>query len=256
MDRCWARELGDCGGGISREHLLSACIFPDKKVTIQGFSWCLEKPKEIGLESFVGKVLCRNHNSRLSVLDAEAGAAATRWQELGRLEDVRNAMPARRWRVVRHRLDISLIERWCAKSTINLAYAGTPTITWHPGGEPISIPPLPIVRAVFGLAPFPEHMGLYHVSNKTPVPQGAPLSISQICWEETAALAGATFVMWNLRFFMSLHNDPMPPHPPFIKRLPEEWHRSLVHRGIQRVNQENRGHLSQVMFFDRTDASP
>ena len=33
---CWAASLGDCGGGISREHLVSQSFFPEGNITVQG----------------------------------------------------------------------------------------------------------------------------------------------------------------------------------------------------------------------------
>jgi hypothetical protein len=44
---CWAWSLGDCGGGISREHDVSQSVFPDQSIFVQGMDWCLDKAKEI-----------------------------------------------------------------------------------------------------------------------------------------------------------------------------------------------------------------
>jgi hypothetical protein len=72
---CWAGPLGNCGGGISREHYVSQCVFPDQSIFVQGLDWCLNEPKEVRIESLTAKILCRNHNSALSELDSEAGRA-------------------------------------------------------------------------------------------------------------------------------------------------------------------------------------
>ncbi len=34
---CWARCLGDCGGGVSGEHPVSAGLFTSKAVTVSGW---------------------------------------------------------------------------------------------------------------------------------------------------------------------------------------------------------------------------
>jgi len=39
-------------------------------VSIRGFDWCKDKPKTIGINSLTANVLCRDHNSALSDLDA------------------------------------------------------------------------------------------------------------------------------------------------------------------------------------------
>jgi hypothetical protein len=56
---------------MSAEHLVSRALFPES-VTIQGFEWCRETPKMIGINSLTSNVLCRHYNSALSELDAAA----------------------------------------------------------------------------------------------------------------------------------------------------------------------------------------
>ena len=72
---CWAGSLGDCGGGISREHYVSECLFPNQSIFVQGLDWCLDKPKELRIESLTAKILCKDDNAALSELDAAAGLA-------------------------------------------------------------------------------------------------------------------------------------------------------------------------------------
>ena len=81
MKDCWASSLGDCGGGISREHLVSESIFPNQSIYVQGMDWCLDAPKLVRIESLTAKILCRDHNSRLSELDAVADRAEAVAQE-------------------------------------------------------------------------------------------------------------------------------------------------------------------------------
>ena len=72
---CWAAPLGGCGGGISREHLVSKCVFPDQSIFVRGLDWCLDEPKEVRIETLTAKILCKDHNSALSELDSEVGRA-------------------------------------------------------------------------------------------------------------------------------------------------------------------------------------
>src|SRR5215469_6528483 len=76
LPKCWAAELGSCSEKISREHLVSRALFAAPKVRVQGLPWCKGEPKEIGIESATGKILCKTHNSELSAIDQEAGALA------------------------------------------------------------------------------------------------------------------------------------------------------------------------------------
>lgn len=75
VEGCWAASLGNCSGRISREHLVSECLFADQSVFVQGLDWCLDAAKEVRIESLTGKVLCEAHNRGLSELDAAAGDA-------------------------------------------------------------------------------------------------------------------------------------------------------------------------------------
>src|SRR5437899_10575191 len=85
MNECWAACLGDCSDKISREHIISASLFPADKITVQGLSWCKGEPKEIGLAALTRKILCTKHNSDLSEIDAAAGESINTPQEETRL---------------------------------------------------------------------------------------------------------------------------------------------------------------------------
>src|SRR5690349_1666806 len=68
---CWAAPIGGCGGGMTREHVVSKAILPPK-VTIKGFFQEGDGLLTIGRDSLVSKCLCREHNNQLSSCDAEA----------------------------------------------------------------------------------------------------------------------------------------------------------------------------------------
>ena len=81
---CWAWSLGDCGGGISREHYVSQSVFPDQSIFVQGIDWCLDEAKEIRIETLTAKILCKRHNTALSELDATAGLPSIRYKTMWR----------------------------------------------------------------------------------------------------------------------------------------------------------------------------
>src|SRR5690348_11277537 len=90
--RCWAAPLGDCDQKISREHTVSRSLFESEQIMVQGFKWCLNEPKSIGLSNLVAKILCKRHNSGLSDLDSSALQAFNVFREAIRLNQVRGKM--------------------------------------------------------------------------------------------------------------------------------------------------------------------
>jgi hypothetical protein len=141
---CWASSLGDCGGGISREHIISASQFDADSITLSGLPWCKE-PKVIGLGSLVAKNLCRDHNTALSPVD----------NEMRRFKVALRTIMESPNLPVRVELDARLVERWLLKTTINLALQ-----------EPNSgLEPTPeLVRIAFGLATTPAGQGFFLVA--------------------------------------------------------------------------------------------
>jgi hypothetical protein len=105
--------LGNCGGGTSREHIISASQWDADSITLSGLPWCKE-PKTVGLASLVARNLCREHNTALSPVDNEMRQLKVALKTI--LESPK--LP------VRVELDARLIERWLLKTTINLALQG------------------------------------------------------------------------------------------------------------------------------------
>lgn len=123
MNRCWARSLGNCSDKMSKEHTVTAGLFPDS-VIVQGFSWCKVEPKKIGLAGLTKKILCTTDNSNLSPVDNAAIDAFKVFQESVRLTSVREKMNERRWKVSRMLIDGLALERWFLKTLINAAFDG------------------------------------------------------------------------------------------------------------------------------------
>jgi hypothetical protein len=154
--RCWALGLEGCGGGPSREHLLSKSHFDNNSITLQGLPWCKDAAKTIGLGSLVSKNLCRNHNTALSETDAEAA----RLLDVLRFVLKREADAVNKPRRV-FEIHGRLIERWLLKTTFNLAMQEDDQ---GPGLFSQGQANQRLVRIAFGLETFGPGEGLHWVA--------------------------------------------------------------------------------------------
>jgi hypothetical protein len=125
LTSCWAASWGDCAQKITRERVVSQCLFECDEIMVQGLKWCLNEPKRIGLSNFVGKILCKNHHRALCDLDAALHAFDV-FREAIRLNQVREKLgrPPTRWNVKHMEIDGPLLERWFLKTLINLTFGG------------------------------------------------------------------------------------------------------------------------------------
>ena len=72
---CYAVHLGDCAGGLSKEHYVSESVLEIAGTAIQvtGFPWQRSgETAQIGAASLAAKILCKRHNEQLSPLDSVA----------------------------------------------------------------------------------------------------------------------------------------------------------------------------------------
>jgi hypothetical protein len=159
IEGCWASSLGNCGGGISREHYVSQCVFPNQSIFVQGLDWCLEKPKEHRIETLTAKILCRDHNSALSELDSEAGRAFGSIREFARIKTEREKMPYINWAFKQLTIDSRKLERWCLKSLLNFSFGRNLII--GPGSHKPGSVPAELARIAFGLEEFTDGRGIY-----------------------------------------------------------------------------------------------
>lgn len=152
--KCWASSLGDCDGGISREHLLSRSQFSGNIVVVQGFPGCREKPRTIGLNNLTAKILCRKHNTALSSVDGEAKKLLDALKEIDKRQE---KLQGGRTRLLCRAVRISgdEIERWLLKTAIALTFS--PKI-------PESYPGDRYTNIAFGIDKFAKAEGLYWVA--------------------------------------------------------------------------------------------
>jgi len=164
VNRCWASSLGDCGGPLSDEHSVSAGLFDDALLKVSGFDWCEGAVKEIPRARLVQRILCREHNGRLSPLDKAAVHAAKVFDEWLRMEQARQEMTPRRWRISHFEINGLYLERWLLKTTINLICNRDRML--GPSGTEAGKPPEELVRIAFGIDSFLDKRGLYVLAAK------------------------------------------------------------------------------------------
>lgn len=158
--KCWAESLGGCSDKLSGEHIVTAGLFSNDLVAVQGLPWCKDEPKTIGLNNLTRKILCTYHNSNSSPLDQAAIAAFKAFQESVRLTDAREEMKERRWTVVHIPIDGNVLERWFLKTLINLTVGGNAKI--GPKSETPGEPSKDLIEIVYGISEFVPNAGLYN----------------------------------------------------------------------------------------------
>jgi len=198
---CWAAAIGGCDEKMSREHIVSHCLFNDNEILVQGFPWCRDKPKAIGIANLVAKILCKKHNSDLSELDSAALGAFNVFREAIRMNEVRGRLKPSHWTIKRFTIDGPRLERWFLKTLINLSFDGLWTI--GPDSTKEGRPSKSLVEIAFGLREFDKWAGLYIVGeagetidsmdrvNCTPLTDGL-------------RLVAGLFVFRGYRFYLNL----------------------------------------------------
>ena len=249
--RCWAHTLDECSLKISREHLISASLFPDtNSVTVSGFPWCKGETKTVGLASVTSKILCSKHNSLLSPLDSEAGAAFKAFNDSAILANKRLSEKASKFKVRHFRINGALLERWLLKTLINLCseselLVGSNAVT--PG-----IPDESLVRICFGLERFPEKSGLYLAARVgANVNSGPAIGFAPLIFDGTH-VAGGFFHFRGFFIFMSLFEELLPPNFDWVSSINDtsEWAGTRPTWHFQKIVVKINQVRSSVVHFD------
>jgi hypothetical protein len=161
MRTCWAQSYSECEGKISREHLLSAGIFEQKEIYVQGFDWCMGEEKRISVASLTSKILCSKHNNALSDVD-QAGIDAVRIFESTLPPSMRTMKSSNAPKYV----DGYNFERWLLKTAINLSVGGKNHIGVGMSNSEPGKPSPYLLAVVFGRLKFTHEMGLYFFFQK------------------------------------------------------------------------------------------
>lgn len=207
---CWATCLGECSDKMSREHLVSASIFPQGQIRVQGFPWCMNEPKEIGISELTARILCVRHNNDLSPVDDAGLAAFGVFKEIRRLSNVRNTMKPRRWNVVKYQIDGPMLERWFLKTLINISCDGE----W-PIGRASEVPGRPhdkLVKIAYGREEFENRAGLYFLAKPGMRIESADTILFSPLVKERHHIEGGLFTFRGQGFLLYLESEG-PPEP-------------------------------------------
>ena len=190
---CWAECLNDCEGPLSREHVISAGVFDEIMLHVEGIHAFGNESKVVSTANLTARMLCKDHNSRLSPLDVEAARLS-------------NAIKAARAGSdpVTLRVSGALLERWALKSLVNLLAS-----RWTEMGR---FPPGPdIVAKVFGLAPISAPSGLYALLNYqgTAPPDSVFYAVITSQHESSPHVLGLLISLSGMVFALSICRSPL-----------------------------------------------
>ena len=206
MRKCWAESLGNCSDSLSREHTVTAGLFPADVVNVQGLSWCKIEPKSVGLASVTRKILCGTHNNALSPVDSAAIAAFDVFRECVRLTNARELVKETIWRVVHMPIDGSGLERWFLKTLINLTTGGIQKL--GPKSLVPGEPSADLVEIALGLRQFAPNAGLYSSAEKGEgVTSEDRVSIIPFFDANSEYVLGGTFYFRGWRFMLHLSEE-------------------------------------------------
>ncbi|TGK92799.1 hypothetical protein [Leptospira levettii] len=119
--KCYASILNNCSNIQSKEHIFSRNIFSEK-IALQGFPWCLNEPKEIGIDSAVARILCTTHNKLLINFDSAAGNFFRLMQEFSNHEAKMKARNYSFYEKKRYNINGYLLEKWFVKTLLNILF--------------------------------------------------------------------------------------------------------------------------------------
>ncbi len=248
---CWAHMLGGCSGRLSREHLISASLFPDStSINVTGFSWCGGGTKTIGLSNLTSKILCTTHNSLLSPLDAAAGAAFRALSDSALLANSRLSVKPSKFKIRHFHINGPLLERWLLKTLINLCYESGLLIGRD--GRNAGVPAENLVRICFEKEPFPGKSGLYLAARKGGhITSGPEVRFAPLIYDETHVLGGF-FHFRGFLLFISLIEEPLPSNFDWVigtdsnsqwAQTEPTWHFKKIKHTVNHVH-------SHVVHFD------
>ena len=211
MRNCWARALGNCGGGMSGEHIVSGSLFTNESVTVHGFDWCSEAPKTIGLGSLKTKNLCANHNSRLSPVDAVGAEAFRTIRSARELAEMRGRSLTPWKRGKRLAIDGPDFEKWLFKTLVNVLSAERNALEWALDGTRLPDVPKRLVEWAYareGFLAFPA--GLYGAASVGQFESHDDLLQFTPVLDSTRRLAGVHVNFGGTRLLLNLRENERP----------------------------------------------
>ncbi len=203
VGKCYASRLGNCKGGISREHFISEGILKTfEDLHIQGLPFLNGERKKLSAASLASNCLCEFHNSFLHTLDDVAIAV---FEKLVNLFDGDYPVLLA-WG--------PSFERWCLKALLGTTAAEQVRFQ---NGKTFSQDDIPLewVEILFGLRDFQVGQGLYmpvHVGK--PVKARRHLELSYL--GNGDQLGGISLALAGSEFMISL----APPEIAFNRNHP------------------------------------
>lgn len=236
MATCWARSLGDCNGGISREHYISKSLFKSSAVAVEGFPWCKGKPRTVGIQSLTGKILCQTHNNGLSSLDEEASVlfdGIREWCGIGNIPS--NSLPLTRIARPPTVVNAKLIERWFLKTLLNLSLCRDYFIGVE--GREKGIVPHDLVQVCFGERQFDGAGGMYGAAHAgMMIASHDSVRFAPLLREDR--VLGGLFEFRGFRFLLSLLPGGLDTMP---QGMDPDWQHSRLLRPLELIQMQISG---------------
>lgn len=199
---CWASCTGECNR-LSGEHLVSEALFPERRAQVQGFDWCQDEPKTIGIGALIGKVLCVRHNNALSETDQAAVKALALFR--------RSASPPQPGDASLDRtIDGLILERWLLKTAINLSFQGSRHIGVGMTDSELGWPSPYLVDVALGRAEFSHLLGAHFLIPKEES-QHSPTEIVVMPVVRADVIGGVYFELRSQPVFLNLFPGSAPP---------------------------------------------
>lgn len=250
MVKCWASSLGGCSKKQSKEHYISKSIFRSGQVTLTDFQWLEGETKTLSVESVTSKILCERHNNQLSLLDSEAVKAFQAFDEIIRVQQVRDALkPSAVNRIVRYSINGWLFERWVAKTIVGLFCVVGRGEKWQLTQTSSCDPPQNLVAAIYGETSFNSPMGLYAaiaVGETYELLDG--ISIKPY-FHPDGGLVGSVLIFKGFHFFIWLTQEAVSSFLSDKEKVFGPAGEPLIYR-LAQIRFNTHGKLSQVLEID------
>lgn len=245
MQKCWAAKLGNCCGTISKEHLISSCLYDQEAITVKGLSWCKDNECTIGLDSLTSKILCKQHNNDLSEVDIGGAAAFNTLKKMKHQLSIREKMSPRRWTKTKYHINGLMLERWFLKTGINLIYYNPTQLK-----DENQSPDKDLLEVIYGLRNMDKYAGLYITfSEGQTFPSDNTIEFNLLS-DSNHAVTGFRFTFQGFRFWLSLsttkHNG-IKSHN--SKEKSDNWSNSQLIYHPETVNIKQGKHISQIINF-------
>jgi hypothetical protein len=244
---CWAEKLGGCSDKTSREHIISAGIFPEGTIHVKGFSWCQDDFKEIAVSSFTKKVLWERHNNTLTHVDQAGIGAMNVFRQEVEINNARSKMKPRRWTVEKFKIDGRGLERWFLKTLINVAAEGIHRIGRD--STEIGRPSERLMRIAFGMETFKPKAGMYslgHVGQSLKLREGVLLNP---LIDTAKDIVGVLFHFHGYRFLLYLEEEGLQPNIPIPSMFGEQAHSTRTLYQPEALNFNLGKYLSHAIVF-------